>query len=243
MKKLWSVVQYECATSFRYLWIFYLIQYAIVLLITLIIGISLGSFQNVGTNCLELNTLIYVGVLGTLGFQEDFKMLIQNGFTRRYIFLATFSMFAFISGVMALVDTAVGNLLHSLVPGYDSFFGAVYRRYGDLFANWIWLFLIYLLVCSLLYFAVLAVHKLGKHRAIFAAVLFGGACLAATASFRYLLPPETIGEIGQLAARAFGFMEDGSINYLFPVLTLLLPAAVLALGAYGIIRRTELRAG
>ena len=54
MKKLNTVIQYECATSFKYIWIFYAIQYAIVMLISIIVGISIGSFENVGTNCLEI---------------------------------------------------------------------------------------------------------------------------------------------------------------------------------------------
>ena len=48
-----------------------------------------GSFENVGTNCLEINTLFFVSILGALGFKEDFKTLIQNGFTRKYIFKAS----------------------------------------------------------------------------------------------------------------------------------------------------------
>ena len=95
MNKLKSIIQYECMTSFKYIWIFYAIQYAIVGLITLIIGIVSGSFENVGTNCLEINTLFFVSILGALGFKEDFKTLIQNGFTRKYIFIAALSLFIF----------------------------------------------------------------------------------------------------------------------------------------------------
>ncbi|MFR2372122.1 MAG: hypothetical protein ACLS8T_31445 [Anaerobutyricum sp.] len=71
MNKLKSIIQYECMTSFKYIWIFHAIQYAIVGLITLIIGIVSGSF-NVGTNCLEINTLFFVSILSALGFKEDF---------------------------------------------------------------------------------------------------------------------------------------------------------------------------
>ena len=86
MKNLKSIIQYECMTSFKYIWIFYAIQYAIVGLITITIGLIMGTFEDVGTNCLELNTLVYISILGVLGFNEDFKMLIQNGFTRKYIY-------------------------------------------------------------------------------------------------------------------------------------------------------------
>ena len=109
MKKLKAVVQYECMTSFKYIWVFYAIQYAFVALIMLIIGISMGTFEEIGTSLLEINSLIYVGILGALGFSQDFKMLIQNGFTRKIIFAATMSMFLFISGIMALIDTIVGQ--------------------------------------------------------------------------------------------------------------------------------------
>ena len=87
MKTLKSIIQYECMTSFKYIWIFYAIQYAIVGLITITIGLVMGTFEDVGTNCLELNTLVYISILGVLGFKEDFKMLIQNGFTRKYIYI------------------------------------------------------------------------------------------------------------------------------------------------------------
>lgn len=93
MKTLKSIIQYECMTSFKYIWIFYAIQYAIVGLITITIGLVMGTFEDVGTNCLELNTLVYISILGVLGFKEDFKMLIQNGFTRKYIYIATIAMF------------------------------------------------------------------------------------------------------------------------------------------------------
>ena len=86
MNKLKSIIQYECMTSFKYIWIFYAIQYAIVGLITLIIGIVSGSFENVGTNCLEINTLFFVSILGALGFKEDFKTLIHRFEYNFYIF-------------------------------------------------------------------------------------------------------------------------------------------------------------
>ena len=152
MKKLRILIQYECMTSFKYIWLFYAIEYAIVLLIYVIVAILTGDPKNAGTNCLEMNTFIYVGILGALGYSEDFKMMIQNGFTRKYIFTASFVMFAFIGGIMSLVDTVTGNLLHYFLPNYSSLFGVIYG-YGDILPNWLWLFLLYMLTCSLFYLA------------------------------------------------------------------------------------------
>lgn len=41
--------------------------------------------------------------------------------------------------------------------------------------------------------------------------------------------------------KAMGFMADGSINFVYPVLSFLAISLILGLGSYTIIRRTELR--
>lgn len=240
MKNLKSVIQYECVTSFKYIWVFYAIQYAIITLIALIIGISLGTFEKVGTNILEMNTMIYVGILGVLGFKEDFKMLIQNGFTRKYIFAATLAMFCFISGTMAFIDTVVGNVIHHINNSYFSLYGGLYG-YDNKFMNWLWLFLVYVMICSLLYFGVLVVNKIGKTAAIYIGIILGGVVLLIAALFRFVFSAEVSGKVVEFLVKAMGFMAGGTINHFAPVLTLLLIAAILVTGSYGIIRHTELR--
>lgn len=240
MSKLKAVIQYECFTSFKYIWIFYAIQYAIVALILLIVGICLGSFKEMGINCLEINTLIYVGILGVLGFREDFKMLIQNGFTRKYIFAGTFSMFCFISGIMALVDTVMGNFFHYVNNRFSSMYGGLYG-YGNLFINWLWLFLLYVAVCSLFFVVILWINLAGKMISIYSGIILGGIILLAAALFRYVLSARTVNKIWELLAKIMGFMTDGTINHIFPVITLFLLGIVLGVGSYAIIRRTELK--
>ncbi len=238
MKKLGAAIWYECFTSFKYIWIFYAIQYAIVLAIYLMIGFFAGSFEGIGTNCLEINTVVYSGILGVLGFREDFKMLLQNGFSRKYIFLATISLFAFICGIMSLVDTLVGNGLHVWLGDYTSLFGGLYGH-GNLFANWIWLFLFYVLICSLLYLGVLIIHKIGK-AAIYLGVGVGGLFLILAALFRYALSPQAADKIFQFFKTAMGFGGE-RIQYGFPILSFFLLIAAFLLGSYAVIRRTELK--
>lgn len=240
MKQLKSIIQYECVTSFKYIWIFYAIQYAVVALITIIIGIGTGGMEEVGTNLLEMNSLIYVGILGALGFKEDFKMMIQNGFIRKYIFTATMSMFCVISGTLAFVDTIVGNIYHHLKNDYTSLYGGLYG-YDNLFLNWLWLTLVYVLVCSLLYLIILVINKVGKAISVYLGIIFGGVILIIAAMFRYVLSGETVGRIIRFLSEAMGFMSDGTINYLFPVLTLLIITVVLGIGSYAVIRNTELK--
>lgn len=240
MKKLKSVIQYECTTSFKYIWLFYGIQYAVVALITLIIGISTGTFEGIGTNTLEINSLIYVGVLGVLGFNQDFKMLLQNGFTRKIIFSATFSMFCFISGIMAFIDTIVGNLIHHFNNDYISLYSGIYG-YDNIFMNWLWLFLLYVLICCLLYLAILVINKVGKTMSIYFGIGLGSCILVVIALFRYVFSAEVVRDIVDFFMKALGFMTDGTINYFFPALTLVLIISVLAGVAYTVIRHTELK--
>lgn len=240
MKNLKSIIQFECATNFKYVWIFYAIQYALVAFITIIIGLVMGTFKDVGTNCLEMNTLIYIGILGVLGFKDDFKMLIQNGFTRKYIFIATLSMFGFISGTMALIDTIVGNLIHHFNSSYSTLYGGIYG-YDNPFMNWLWLFLFYATFCCLLYLIILVINKTGKNVSIILGVVFGGIVLLIVALFRYVFTGETIHNILEFLMKAMGLMADGTINYIFPAITLFLLLAILGAGSYAIIRRTELK--
>lgn len=239
MRKLKSVIQYECVTSFKYIWVFYGIQYAVVLLMVLLINTITGN-QYASVDCLEMNSFIYVGILGALGFNDDFKTLIQNGFTRKYIFIATFSMFCFISGIMALMDTVLGNLLHHVDHRYDSIYGALYG-YNHWFTNWLWLFILYVAICSLLYLIILVINRIGKTFSLYLGIVLGSAVLASAALCRYVISPETVRGILEFLAKAMGFMPDGSINHLMPALSLLLAAGILGLGAYAVIRRTELK--
>ena len=94
MKKLLTVIRYECETSFQYIWVFYL---ALACIIPAISGIIFLLASKIGSiNCLELNSIIFVSIVGILQMKEDFRMLMQNGFTRTYIFLGTMAQFVFI---------------------------------------------------------------------------------------------------------------------------------------------------
>lgn len=240
MHKLKTIIQYECMTSFKYIWYFYAVEYAMVALITIIAGICRGSFEDLGTNALEINTLIYIGILGVLAFNEDFKMLIQNGFTRKYIFIASLAMFTFISGVMAFIDTVMGNIIHYLLPNYQSLYAGIYG-YGNIFVNWLCLFLGYILVCTWLYFGVLAMNRIGKKLSIYVSIVLGGIILLIVAMFRFVLSSEVINKMLELMRQAFGFMSNGTINSLYPVSTFLVLIGILCIGSYAVIRRAQLR--
>lgn len=242
MKKLEVVIRYQCETSFKYIWIFYACVFAVITILSAIAYAVTGSIDSVSANALEVNSMVYVGILGVLGFKDDFKMLIQNGFTRKYILLSTLALFAFVSAIMALVDTVLGNILHMLSKSYDSFFAGIYG-YGHLtILNWLWLFLIYVLLCCILYCAVLTVNKVGKMKTIIAGITAGlSVCVLTPFLFRIVFSQELRQSVISFLMKGIGFMNDGTINLLYPILLLVLFVGVFSTCAYCIIRKTELK--
>lgn len=241
MKKLSTVIRYECVTSIKYSFIFYLALSAVIAILYGIHYILTGILGG-GMNCLEMNTMIFIGILGILQLTENFKMLIQNGFTRTYFFLGTLSLFAFISGFMSLVDTILANILHKLTGTYSTFFGSLYGYGQPVILSWFWLFLIYMLTCSLTFFFALVISNLSKKTAIISGVIFGTVLLAGVS---FLFGPASSenfrNNILKFVIKGFGFMEDGSVRLVYPLSLIFLFAGILSICSYFIMRRTELK--
>lgn len=239
MNKLKSAVLYEYLTKIRAMGIFYLIQYFIVALIFSIIAICTKG-NEIGSNALEFSSVVFVSVIGVLGYKEDFKALVQNGYTRKYIFLATICMFTLLTGTMAFIDTIIGNTIHYFNNNYFTLFGSLYG-YGNVFMNWLWLTVLYLMFCSLFYLGVLVINKTGKIISLAIGVGLCGLILLAIALFQFVLSTEVVHNIASFMMKAMGFMSDGTTNLFFPITSFLVIGVALGIGSYAVIRRTELR--
>lgn len=247
MQKMKAMIKYEQATKLIPIGIFYAIQYGIVLFIALMVALGTGSLKHFGSNLLEINTFVFVGVVGVLGFKEDFKMFIQHGFTRKYIFGAVMASFAFVSAVMALVDTAVGQGLHGILPKmvpseYASMFGTLYG-YDSIFSNWLWLFTVYMLICSLLYLIILIIHKVGKKTAIVCGVGVGAFLLVVIALFRYVLPEGFVSKFLTVLTKMMGFEKGLGFpgNPLYPIVTFAVLLCIISGISFIILKKTEIR--
>ena len=238
MSKLKSAVLYEYLTKVRAIGIFYLIQYLIVALIFAIVAICTEG-KETGSNTLEFSSVVFVSVIGVLGYKEDFKALLQNGYTRKYIFGATICMFTLLAGTMALIDTIIGNAINFFNSNYFTLYSSLYG-FGNVFANWLWLTALYLVFCSLFYFAVLVINRVGKTVSLLIGV---GVCsiILVIALFQFVFPDELVSKTGEFMMKAMGFMGDGTINLFFPILSFLVIGVVFGIGSYAVIRRTELR--
>ena len=239
MNKLKSAVLYEYLTKTRAMGIFYLIQYLITALIFSIVAICTNG-NEIGSNALEFSSVVFVSVIGVLGYKEDFKALLQNGYTRKYIFGSTVCMFTLLAGTMALIDTIIGNSLHYFNDNYFTLYGSLYG-YGNVFTNWLWLTALYLMFCSLFYLAVLVINRVGKTVSLLIGVGISGIILLVTALFRFVFTDEIVSKAAELTMKAMGFMSDGTTNFFFPILSFLVIGAIFGIGSYTVIRRTELK--
>lgn len=239
MTELKSAVLYEYLTKVRAIGIFYLIQYSIVALIFAIVAICTEG-KETGSNALEFSSVVFVSVTGVLGYKEDFKALLQNGYTRKYIFGATVCMFTLLAGTLALIDTIIGNSLHYFNDNYFTLYGGLYG-YGNVFANWLWLTALYLMFCSLFYLAVLVINRVGKTVSLLIGVVVCGIILLVIALFKFVFPDELVSKTWEFMMKAMGFMGDGTTNLFFPVLSFLVIGVAFGIGSYAVIRRTELR--
>lgn len=239
MSKLKSAIIYEYSTKIKAMVLFYLIQYLIVALIFSIVAISVGG-EEIGSNALEFSSVIFISVIGVLGYKEDFKALIQNGYTRKYIFGATICMFTLLAGTMALIDTIIGNSIHYFNDNYFTLFGSLYG-YGNVFLNWLWLTVLYLMFCSLFYLAVLVINRVGKMVSLFIGVGLSCVILLVTSLFRFVFSQEFVSAAAEFVMKAMGFMSNGTTNLFFPILSFLVIGAVFGIGSYAVIRRTELK--
>ena len=242
MKKLQTAIRYECLTSVKYIWIFYTIMLSIVAVVFITLKLCLGNNENISMSALENSSIIYIGILGVMGFTEDFKMLIQNGFTRKYIFISTISMFMFIAAVLAFFDTIIGSVAPLVMTEYKNFFGLIYGIKNQYLLNWLLLFLTYTFVSSVTYFFVVLFNKIGKYFFIAFMVALGIILgFIVPLLFVYVIPENVIQNIFTFLSRIAGFTSDGTINYLYPIVSLIIGSGIFGGITYLILRRTELK--
>lgn len=241
MSKLKSVIEYEFVFSIKYVGIFYAIEYGVVALLWLIFAVGFG-IDEFGLTMLETNTIIYMGVLGNLGYSEDFRMLIQNGFTRKYIFLGACAMFGMMSAIMSLADALLGKLMCDGWFSYHSMFELVYGREYNFFLNWLWLFLFYMTVCFLAYFIALLINKFGKRVALYFLIAVGVICgVGIPAAFRLGGSEQAAEEAVEFIKKAVGILENGAVNPGYAFLTFLVIMGVFCTGCYAVIQKTEIK--
>lgn len=243
MSKLKAVIRFECATSAKYLVIFYAIQYSIVAVTLFLTWLGRGSIDHPYFAALETCGMIFIFIFGILGFSEDFKMLLQNGFTRRITFAGALSLFVSAAALLALVDTLAARGIEAVAHGYWSLFTAIYGPNHPLGLQFLWRFGAYLVIACLGYLCALVVARLGTRRSVFLGIALwcvGVLALPMMARSSNWLVIHWSTVVENLFYRCAGFTAGG-IQLANPILTLALLAALGFAVCFALVRRAPLR--
>ena len=245
MTKLRPLIAFEITTTFKYMTIFYCIEFSMVAVTLFLTWLGRGSLDHPYFACMESCAMIFIFIFGIFGFAEDFKMLLQNGFTRCYIFIATLVLFLQTAVTLALVDTLAARFLEGVAHGYWSLFTAIYGPNHALWLQGCWRFGVYVSLVCVGYLCALTVTRLGKKRALFLGiVLWCAGVVVLPLAFREWLPDAWRYDIGTQLETFFyqcvGFTAEG-VHFAYPLLSLAVLAVVGFAICFALLRRAPLK--
>lgn len=150
-----------------------LIYYGIVVLLflaTLIVSRALGE-HNITVNGMDTASLIFVFVLGLNAFKSEFGLFVQNGISRRTLWVDFLLSAGVLCLAMALIDSCY-PLIFGRSLQYDSLFGTLYNRIPSFasgaaaahggFVAVLWLVLAYLSAISFGFFITTLFYRMSK---------------------------------------------------------------------------------
>lgn len=167
--KLKPAVKYQIYQFKRPLIIYYLIIY--VVFIFFIIENSSLTKQGVDARLggIESASMIFIFIAGLNSFKETFKMFLQNGLSRKTLFISFVYTILPISAAMALIDS-INGVIASLVikydPAYMQFYGNRYigsvsgiLKYAE---GFLWYFFAYAMLAMTGYFITVLYYRMNK---------------------------------------------------------------------------------
>lgn len=236
-----ALIKYQCWTTIKPLLGFYAILYGIVILGYILAYFMTGGLLDSPFSGIEFSCFIYLGITGSLGFSEDFKMAIQNSFTRKQIVLATLSMFLFVTCIMSIIDTLGALCIQQFSPLYRSLFQQTYHLDFSILTQWLSLFLMYFTIIISSYLLNLICNKLGKKVFYFLLISIGLIIFAFLPMIITLcLPQNTINEIVKTLGIILGYLPNGNIELLNPLLLISSIIVIITGLSYLTIKKTEL---
>lgn len=99
-------IRYQLKDNIKSILIFYLIIICVISLIATSIAIP-GNNGNTNLNGMEFATVIFLFILGLNSFKENFHMLLQNGLSRKTLFIGAILTMLAVSIGMAFIDSAL----------------------------------------------------------------------------------------------------------------------------------------
>lgn len=223
--KLGKMIKYSCLSVLKPLAIFYIIMYGIM---TIIYLMPLDGDSGSYFGGMEFSCFIYLAIVGTLGFTEDFYMFIQNGFTRKKIFLANTVMFLFVSLIMSIIDITISHIFN-IWKGYNSIFNTAYNSNFlekivssdvNIITKILWYVSIYFMICCISYCCSLIINRIGKKIfwisfAIIILLIF----MVIPVLVNFVFDKSFLDNIMSFIRNIFGLGYKGKIKTIIPILS------------------------
>ena len=229
MHKFMSIFKYQLATTFKTISIIYIPFYSAFIFLSLI-----GS--DLSNGAVDIFTFLLISIL-LIGIVSDFRTFLQNGFTRKYFHLSNLSLFVVVSTFLSIADTIIYNILHNFSSQYESSYTLIYG-YDSTLMYILTLLLSYMLIFSVLYFAILLWYKIGGRN--FTYILLGFVVASILANILYSVIPVVGNTIRTFVPWAIGVTSSGDINHLVPLSIITIVIAIISSISYLTIRRLDL---
>ncbi len=220
----------------------------LLLLITLnIAGVSMITFTFVGENGdysysgfdILITGAIFIGAIVAESFSDNFKLLIQNGFTRREIFISHTTFFIITSLIISISNSILlFTTQNSDIFGFTILFYRIYDQNITMLSGTILNFVLYLSVATITYMYIILYNRYNKK-------IVGLCWLLAVIVIAFIvytaiqiLPGEIVAGTVELLLAICGFTENGKTT-INPTIAIGMIAAAHSLVSWGLLRKME----
>lgn len=232
--KIKSGLYYLFDSSKKGIIIFYSILYSIFILLSILMSIE----DEVTVSGLETNTMIALAIIALITLSEDYKFLSQNSFTRKSSYIVITIYYIGMAGLFALTDLIFFYVSNKLV-NYESMFYMLYSS-KNFILMFIWTFLLYLLVVTIIYFSNYIKNKIGNK--LFFTILGGLAIILIIilplVDVLFNINLSTM--VNNIFKFVFGF-RNNKINIIYPFIIFPLIISILLISTYFLNKKIEIK--
>ncbi len=238
MNKLMAAFRYQLSLSVSYFISYYTALHIFRFSIFILTYIGNGRIDGALILVSEYGSIISFVLFGLICFHEFFKVLLQNGYTRKIIFKSTLIIFALFSAITSWHDTILTETFRGYSIFSKTFFSARYGFNYSFTTKWIWLFTVYFLFISFVYALMIMYYNVGEKKSTGILISF----LIITFLIIVILPDDAKSVLSFTIPFLFGRLKDGSINFILPFTTFISIASLFNLASYYTLSKTELKA-
>lgn len=164
-----TAVKYQIHGFKKPLLIYYFIIYVVFILAAVSANSAnrRGAFVSLGG--IEVSSMIFIFISGLNSFRETFKMFLQNGLSRKTLFISFAYSIISISAIMAFIDSINGVLARIFSIYQSAFIQFYWMRYSEssnrvlkFIEGFLWYIFTYAMLAMIGYFITVLYYRMNK---------------------------------------------------------------------------------